>query len=279
MASRSSVTVGSPTRPRTGTHAGRQPRCASRPSTSCTAGPRPTAAWTSTASPPPSARSTRTSSPCRRSTGRSPAPAAPTSRRWPPRPARYRHARFVPALLGAAGRLAARDGRRTGRRTGVRRRAAQPAARALGAHRATARAARARCRWCSPAVGACRWCRDEPRVAAVARLDADGGPLTVVSTHLSFLAGWNVLQLRRLVRGLARSSGWSSPATSTCRRDAVVRGPRACVRWRPARRSPPTRRPGQLDHLLGRGAVTGHDARVWDLPLSDHRALSVELGA
>jgi endonuclease/exonuclease/phosphatase family metal-dependent hydrolase len=32
----------------------------------------------------------------------------------------------------------------------------------------------------------------------------------------------------------------------------------------------------QIDHLLGRG-VTATGGQVWDLPLSDHRALSVEL--
>jgi endonuclease/exonuclease/phosphatase family metal-dependent hydrolase len=117
---------------------------------------------------------------------------------------------------------------------------------------------------------------DEPRVAAVTRLATDDGALTVVSTHLSFLAGWNRLQLRRLVQGLAEEQRLVVAGDLNLPPDAVVRAsrlrPLAAGATFPAHG--PTR---QIDHLLGRGAVTGTGARVWDLPLSDHRALSVEL--
>ncbi|MDT3441194.1 endonuclease/exonuclease/phosphatase family protein [Pseudofrankia sp. BMG5.37] len=43
---------------------------------------------------------------------------------------------------------------------------------------------------------------DEPRVAIIARLATPVAPLTVVSTHLSFVPGWNAAQLRRLTRAL-----------------------------------------------------------------------------
>ena len=44
--------------------------------------------------------------------------------------------------------------------------------------------------------------REEPRAAVVARLDTPLGPLTVANTHLSFVPGWNRVQLRRLVSDL-----------------------------------------------------------------------------
>ncbi len=47
------------------------------------------------------------------------------------------------------------------------------------------------------------WLRDEPRVAVAAELDG----LTVATTHLSFVAGWNVVQLRRVRRWLSALPG------------------------------------------------------------------------
>src|ERR1700741_4735374 len=43
---------------------------------------------------------------------------------------------------------------------------------------------------------------EEPRAAMVARIDTPLGPLTVANTHLSFVPGWNRVQLRRLIRDL-----------------------------------------------------------------------------
>ena len=118
--------------------------------------------------------------------------------------------------------------------------------------------------------------RDEPRVAAVARLATADGELTVVSTHLSFLAGWNLLQLRRLVQGLSGEQRLVVAGDLNLPPDAVVRASR--LRPLAAGATFPAHGPvRQIDHLLARGAVTGTGARVWDLPLSDHRALSVEL--
>ena len=118
--------------------------------------------------------------------------------------------------------------------------------------------------------------RDEPRVAAVARLGTAGGALTVVSTHLSFLVGWNLVQLRRLVRALDGEQRLvvagdlnltPGPVTRTSRLRPLAIGATF-----PAHA--PVR---QIDHLVGRGELPATGTRVWDLPLSDHRALSVEL--
>ena len=118
--------------------------------------------------------------------------------------------------------------------------------------------------------------RDEPRVAAVARLTTEDGELTVVSTHLSFLVGWNVLQLRRLVQALAGEPRLVLAGDLNLPPDRVVRASR--LRPLAAGATFPAHAPvRQIDHLLAAGPVTGTGARVWDLPLSDHRALSVEL--
>ncbi len=118
--------------------------------------------------------------------------------------------------------------------------------------------------------------RDEPRVAAVARLGTDDGELTVVCTHLSFVPGWNLLQLRRLVQGLAHEQRLVVAGDLNLATDQVVRASR--LRPLAAGATFPAHAPvRQIDHLLARGPVSGSDARVWDLPLSDHRALSVEL--
>ena len=119
---------------------------------------------------------------------------------------------------------------------------------------------------------------DEPRVAAVAQLDVGGPPLTVVSTHLSFLPGWNLHQLRRLVRDLAGEerlvvAGDLNMQTALARAASGLR-PVAAGRTFPA--DAPVR---QLDHVLARGAVSASGAQVWQAPLSDHRALSVHLAA
>jgi len=118
------------------------------------------------------------------------------------------------------------------------------------------------------------WLKDEPRVVIAAELDG----VTVATTHLSFVAGWNVVQLRRTTRWLAtlpgphvlmgdlnqprpvaeRASGWTSLVT--------------------AKSFPAPDPKVQLDHVLASDALTVIDARTHQLPLSDHRALTVDLG-
>ncbi len=118
--------------------------------------------------------------------------------------------------------------------------------------------------------------RDEPRVAVAAVLEGPFGQFTVCNTHLSFIPGWNGLQLRRLVRSL----------TGT-REPLAVIGDLNMQRAQAARVSGltpvasaatfPTAQPRrQLDHVLVRGGLraTG-PAEAVQLPLSDHRALVV----
>lgn len=119
---------------------------------------------------------------------------------------------------------------------------------------------------------------DEPRVALVARIETASGPLTVATTHLSFIPGWNVLQLRRLMAALATFDG---PLLLTG--DLNMRPARAAAAsgMRPLANdlTYPAHHPQQqLDHILSRGEV-GDTSRAGavDLPLSDHRALSVDL--
>jgi len=49
--------------------------------------------------------------------------------------------------------------------------------------------------------------RDEPRVLLAAVLDTPRGPITVATTHLSFVPGWNVRQLRAAVRAMRALPG------------------------------------------------------------------------
>ncbi|MDL5158503.1 endonuclease/exonuclease/phosphatase family protein [Actinomycetospora termitidis] len=126
--------------------------------------------------------------------------------------------------------------------------------------------------------------RDEPRVALAAELAGPAPVGTVVATHLSFAPGVNVVQLLRLAHALRDA-----------RPPVVVLGdlnmpgpvpPAVLPGWRSLVREPTF--PGdlpriQLDHVLARG---GPGAPLPEVvqggavagPVSDHRALLVELG-
>jgi endonuclease/exonuclease/phosphatase family metal-dependent hydrolase len=123
------------------------------------------------------------------------------------------------------------------------------------------------------------WLRDEPRVLLAAVLETPAGALTVATTHLSFVPGWNGLQLRRAARALRRL-----PAPRLLLGDLNLPGPlpRWLTGWRALAAVPtyPVDEPRvQLDHVLGHGdglpAVTA--TRSLPMPLSDHRALVVDL--
>jgi endonuclease/exonuclease/phosphatase family metal-dependent hydrolase len=124
--------------------------------------------------------------------------------------------------------------------------------------------------------------RDEPRVVLAAVVETPVGPMTVATTHLSFVPGWNAGQLRRAVRALRRL-----PAPRLLLGDLNM--PAAVVRlvsgWRPLALCPtyPTMGPKlQLDHVLCDPAAGGVRPRVVaaDAPesaVSDHRPLVVHL--
>jgi endonuclease/exonuclease/phosphatase family metal-dependent hydrolase len=121
---------------------------------------------------------------------------------------------------------------------------------------------------------------EEPRVAVAAVVDSPVGDLTVANTHLSFVPGWNVLQLRRLRRDLA-----SLPGTLVLMGDLNLPDsrPARITRYRPLVRELtfPAHEPRrQLDHVLLRGKLGGGwqvDGRALQLPVSDHRALVVDV--
>lgn len=114
--------------------------------------------------------------------------------------------------------------------------------------------------------------RDEPRTALVARVVGPHGPVSVVTTHLSFIPGWNLVQLRHLVRALRAEN----PLVVTG--DLNMGGRRARLASRlsglvTGRTFPADAPRRQIDHMLGRGLVASAP-RVHHPPVSDHRALS-----
>jgi endonuclease/exonuclease/phosphatase family metal-dependent hydrolase len=125
----------------------------------------------------------------------------------------------------------------------------------------------------NPATKRLLWIRDQPRVAIAAELDG----VTVATTHLSFVAGWNVVQLRRVRRWLqelpgphvlmgdfnmprsvaVRSTGWTSLVAA-----------KTFPSWNPK---------VQLDHVLTSGGLVASASSAVALPLSDHCAVTVDL--
>lgn len=119
---------------------------------------------------------------------------------------------------------------------------------------------------------------EEPRAAVVGQFDTPLGALTVVNTHLSFVPGWNRVQLHRLMRD-ARGMPWPRILTGDLNMSAVP-----ASRWsrlRPLASAPtfPAERPTrQLDHVLTDDpALAVSVCETPELPISDHRPLVVEL--
>ncbi len=123
---------------------------------------------------------------------------------------------------------------------------------------------------------------DEPRVALAAVVDAPHGPFTFVSTHLSFVPGWNVRQLRQLHRGLR-----NHPRPLFLAGDLNLPGrlPALITGWQPRARAgtyPSAQPRAQLDHVLSDGwqsVAAGTGSESVPLQISDHRALVIELPA
>jgi endonuclease/exonuclease/phosphatase family metal-dependent hydrolase len=124
--------------------------------------------------------------------------------------------------------------------------------------------------------------KDEPRVLLAAVVDTPRGEMTVATTHLSFVPGWNVRQLRAAVRALR-----TLPAPRILLGDLNLPGRlvRAFSGWRTLATLPtyPSNAPkAQLDHILldprgaaGLGRVA--QARTPQAAVSDHRPLIVHL--
>ena len=121
------------------------------------------------------------------------------------------------------------------------------------------------------------WINDEPRAAVVALLEEPR--LTVAATHLSFVPGFNVVQLRRLRRALDQLPG---PHVLLGDLNLPGRLPGRLTGWRPLVTGPTFPSPAprlQIDHVLSGDVPEGAagETRIMELPLSDHRAVTVEL--
>jgi endonuclease/exonuclease/phosphatase family metal-dependent hydrolase len=119
---------------------------------------------------------------------------------------------------------------------------------------------------------------EEPRAAVIGQLQTPAGLLVVANTHLSYVPGWGRHQLRRIRRDLA-----PLPEPVILMGDlnladdwpARITGYRSLAKHLTFPVENPDR---QLDHILVRGwlgGVTTSSAPA--LPLSDHRALIVEV--
>ena len=119
---------------------------------------------------------------------------------------------------------------------------------------------------------------DEPRVAVAAVVATPDGPLTAVSTHLSFLPEWTPIQLERLVTALD-----DLPRPAVLMGDLNMPGtrPAALSGWRSlgeALTFPVDEPDRQIDHILASGPVHAtSEARSVATGISDHRALAVDV--
>jgi endonuclease/exonuclease/phosphatase family metal-dependent hydrolase len=119
---------------------------------------------------------------------------------------------------------------------------------------------------------------EEPRASVVAQVDTPLGPMTVGNTHLSFVPRWNRLQLRHLVRDMR-----GFPGPRVLMGDLNMTAPKS-GRWVGLRAlgvgpTFPSEQPSrQLDHILTDDpTLRADDSRAVELPISDHRALVVDV--
>jgi endonuclease/exonuclease/phosphatase family metal-dependent hydrolase len=125
------------------------------------------------------------------------------------------------------------------------------------------------------------WIRDEPRVCVAAVCETPEGLRTIANTHLSFVPGWNIMQLRRVTRALAALPG---PRFLLGDLNLPAPIPKLVTRWRPLADGLATF-PGpapkiQLDHVLCHPAhapVSVRSAAAHSLSFSDHRIVTVDI--
>lgn len=119
---------------------------------------------------------------------------------------------------------------------------------------------------------------EEPRAVVIGEFDTPIGPLVVGNAHLTFVPGWNRVQLARVRRDLAACDG---PAVLMGDLNMTPPAPARITGYRSLASRPtfpddhPTR---QLDHMLVRGRFPD-PVRV-DTPtvgVSDHRPLVVDV--
>ena len=123
------------------------------------------------------------------------------------------------------------------------------------------------------------WLQDEPRRALAAVAETPHGVMTIATAHLSFVPGWNGVQLRKTTAMLAALPG---PRVLLADLNMPPPFPRLLTGWRALARTPtyPSTGPRvQLDHVLASGLLPPvRSVSAPALPVSDHCALVVELG-
>jgi endonuclease/exonuclease/phosphatase family metal-dependent hydrolase len=128
-----------------------------------------------------------------------------------------------------------------------------------------------------PGPGRVMVVREEPRAAVIAQLETPCGTLTVANTHLSFVPGWNRVQLRRLRRDLA---GMPGPRILMGDLNMTPPGVAAGSGMRPLATAPtfPSTSPDrQLDHVLADDSLAVLGCSTPAMPISDHRPLVVDV--
>ena len=124
---------------------------------------------------------------------------------------------------------------------------------------------------------------DEPRVAIIADINTPTGVVTVATTHLSFVPGFNVKQLRQLAKEVALRK---NPALIFGDFNLPGKFSKFVTKWDALASLPtyPTFKPRvQFDHILASGysqeivTQTRNSAQALALPISDHCALVVEV--
>jgi endonuclease/exonuclease/phosphatase family metal-dependent hydrolase len=129
-----------------------------------------------------------------------------------------------------------------------------------------------------PGPGRVMMVREEPRAVVVAQLETPAGTITVANTHLSFVPGWNRVQLRRLRRDLAGLPGprmLLGDLNMTPPTVAAVSGMRSLAATPTFPADAPDR---QLDHVLTDDATLQASACSTPvMPISDHRPLVVDV--
>jgi endonuclease/exonuclease/phosphatase family metal-dependent hydrolase len=124
---------------------------------------------------------------------------------------------------------------------------------------------------------------DEPRVAIIADVETPLGLFTVATTHLSFVPGFNVKQLRQLTKQLNERA---NPVLIFGDFNLPGKLAKFVSRWDSLAELPtyPTFKPRiQFDHVISRGLSAASiqrakdSAEILQLPISDHCALVVEI--
>ena len=119
---------------------------------------------------------------------------------------------------------------------------------------------------------------EEPRAAMAGQFDTPLGVMTFANTHLSFVPGWNHVQLRRLVRDLRGLPG-PRVLMGDLNMSSPKPGRRTGLRPLASGLTFPLNSPDrQLDHILtDHPGLVATAASTPVLPISDHRPLVIDV--